>query len=76
MPPEKPHFWQILCEGFPAGPHEEQDLLEAIEKGQLLGGQCRPVGELRWRVLKNEPVFADALKRAARTVTLRPVRSR
>ena len=54
----------------------ESDLVQAIENGQLLTGQCRPVGDMRWRALKSEPVFAEALKRAARTVTLRPVRQR
>jgi hypothetical protein len=72
--PQQPRLWEISCEGFARGPHEESALLEAIETGQLLTGQCRPVGDFRWRALKSEPVFADALKRAARTVTLRPVR--
>jgi hypothetical protein len=74
--PEIPRLWQIFCEGFPVGPHVESDLVQAIENGQLLTGQCRPVGDIRWRALKSEPVFAEALKRAARTVTLRPVRQR
>jgi hypothetical protein len=67
-------LWQVSCDGFPVGPHEESALIDAIERGALLTGQCRPVGELRWRTLKSEPQFAQALKRAARTVTLRPVR--
>ena len=74
--PDVPRLWQIFCEGYPMGPHAEPDLIEAIERGQLLTGQCRPLGDLRWRALKSEPIFAEALKRAARTVTLRPVRSR
>jgi len=69
-----PRMWQISCKGFPVGPHEEADLIETIERGALLTGQCRLVGHLKWEALKDVSQFAQALKRAARTVTLRPMR--
>jgi len=72
LPPRK---WQISAPGFAVGPYDEPYLVEAIARGDLLEGHCRPVGELRWRRLKEEPRFAEALRRSATTASVRIRRS-
>jgi hypothetical protein len=73
LPP--PCRWQLSAEGFPIGPHDEKWIIEAIERGDILMGLARPAGELRWRKLKEHPPFAEALRRAASTASIKPYRS-
>jgi hypothetical protein len=67
--------WQLSVEGIPIGPHNEEWILDAIERGDILKGLGRPAGELRWRELKTHPRFAEALRRAASTVSFQARRS-
>ena len=55
--------WQLKAPGFELGPHEESAVVAAIERGDLRAGRCRPLGEQQWRPLREEPVFAAALRR-------------
>jgi hypothetical protein len=59
--------WQISAAGFPIGPHDEAEVIAAIDSGLFQQALCRPVGELRWRKLEEEPEFAEALRRIADT---------
>jgi hypothetical protein len=67
--------WQISAEGFPPGPHEESAVIAWITNGELLEAYCRPTNELKWRKLKEEPRFAQALRRAATTQSIEVPRS-
>jgi hypothetical protein len=61
--------WQVSVEGVPIGPHDEEWIIAAIERGDIMQGLVRPTGELRWRKLQDHPPFAEARRRAASTAS-------
>jgi hypothetical protein len=68
---EQPGPWEISLGGKVDGPYQEEDLISAIESGQILKALVRRAGTAGWRELKSYPPFAAALRRAASTQPLR-----
>jgi hypothetical protein len=64
-------LWDVSVEGVVSGPHEEEQIVAAIEGGHLLQGLVRPAGESDWAPLKAYPPFAAALRRSASTMAVR-----
>jgi len=60
--------WQLAAPGFELGPHDEEAVLAAIDRGDLRVGRCRPLGEHEWRRLTEEPIFAEAIRRSRRSI--------
>ena len=63
-------YWQLAARGFEPGPHEQSDVVAAIERGDLIAGRCRRLGEQEWRRLADEPVFAEAVRRSVRRISV------
>jgi hypothetical protein len=63
--------WQLSAPGFEVGPHDEAAVVAAIERGDLRVGQCRRLGETKWRRLNEEPIFAEAIRRSSGAIPLR-----
>jgi hypothetical protein len=68
---DEPRQWEVSIGGTTEGPYTEQDLVAAIESGQILKAQVRLKGALGWQTLKSHPPFAQALRRAASTQPMR-----
>lgn len=62
-----PRAWQLAAENFSIGPHDESFIVDAIERGEILKGRVRRMGEMRWQEFGDHPPFAEALRRAADT---------
>ena len=67
-PRQPPGQWEIMHGDFRIeGPFREEDLLSAIESGEVFWVRIRRVGTEAWQSLTSYESFAAAWRRALRT---------